>query len=75
MRTSCCGSSASCCSLACVGLKAGERFFEQLVYGPGLAWMGYGVFITLVPLLIVGFVGRLVLKTNFMNCAVCWPAA
>jgi putative transport protein len=53
--------------LACVGLKAGERFFEQLVHGPGLAWMGYGVFITLVPLLIVGFFGRVVLRTNFMN--------
>lgn len=53
--------------LACVGLKAGERFVDQLVHGPGLAWMGYGVLITLVPLLTVGFIGRLVFKTNFMN--------
>jgi putative transport protein len=53
--------------LACVGLKAGERFVEQLVHGPGLIWMGYGVFITLVPLLMVGFMGRVFVKTNFMN--------
>jgi putative transport protein len=53
--------------LACVGLKAGEKFFDQLLHGPGLAWMGYGVLITLVPLLIVGWIGRVILKTNFLN--------
>lgn len=53
--------------LACVGLKAGERFVEQLLHGSGLLWMGYGTLITLVPLLVVGLVGRMVLKTNFLN--------
>ncbi len=53
--------------LSCVGLKAGERFVEQLLHGPGLVWMGYGVFITLIPLLTVGFIGRKLLNTNFMN--------
>jgi len=53
--------------LACVGLKAGGHFFELLLNGDGLLWMGYGSLITVVPLLIVGLFGRLVWKLNFMN--------
>jgi putative transport protein len=53
--------------LACVGLKAGQHFIEVVVSGHGLLWMGWAAVITLVPLLIVGAFGRLVLKLNFMN--------
>lgn len=52
--------------LACVGLKAGDSFVATL-QGDGLAWMGYGALITLIPLLIVGFVARVFMKMNFMN--------
>jgi putative transport protein len=51
--------------LATVGLKSGGRFFQMLFSGPGWLWMLGGATITLVPLLIAAFLGRLVLKTTF----------
>ncbi len=53
--------------LAAVGLKAGDRFVETLVGGPGLYWMACGVVITLVPLLVVSVVGRAVLGLNYLT--------
>ncbi|MFD2174063.1 putative transporter [Rhodobacter lacus] len=53
--------------LAAVGLKAGGRFIETLVDGEGLAWMFYGMFITLIPLMIVGFAARLIWKVNYLS--------
>ncbi|MGC8742876.1 MAG: putative transporter [Verrucomicrobiia bacterium] len=53
--------------LSCVGLKAGHQFIPTLVNGDGLLWMGCGALITLIPLLLVGFIGRIVWKLNFMN--------
>jgi putative transport protein len=52
--------------LAVVGLKAGDRFLDTLITGDGLAWVGYGAMITLVPLLLVGFVARLVFGFNYL---------
>lgn len=43
--------------LAAVGLGAGGSFAATLAAG-GWVWIGYGVIITMVPLLIVGFVAR-----------------
>jgi putative transport protein len=51
--------------LATVGLKSGGRFFQMLFSGPGWLWMLGGATITLVPLLIAAFLGRLVLKITF----------
>jgi putative transport protein len=53
--------------LSCVGLKAGDRFVEVIRSGDGLLWMGGALVITLLPLLVVGAFGRLVLKLNFMK--------
>jgi len=53
--------------LACVGLHSGERFVETLVHGDGLQWMALAALITIVPLLIVGFVARFFMKTNFIS--------
>lgn len=53
--------------LACVGLKSGDRFVETLLDGDGFLWMALATLITIIPLLTVAFVGRLVLKTNYMN--------
>ena len=50
--------------LASVGLSAGESFVDTIVNG-GYMWVLYGFIITVVPLLIVGFIGRGVLKLNF----------
>ena len=51
--------------LACVGLGAGQGFVETVIYNGGYVWVGYGVIITIVPLLIAGLVGRYVFKLNY----------
>ena len=50
--------------LACVGLGAGKGFVETVMNG-GYIWIGYGALITLIPLLIVGIVGKLLFKLNY----------
>ncbi len=41
--------------LACLGLSAGEHFFETVVRPEGLLWIGLGFVITIVPVLLVGW--------------------
>ena len=53
--------------LAVVGLKSGGSFVDTLTNGSGLEWMGYGIFITLVPLMIVGLIARLYVKLNYLS--------
>ena len=53
--------------LAVVGLKSGGSFVDTLTNGSGLEWMGYGIFITLVPLIIVGIIARLYAKLNYLS--------
>lgn len=53
--------------LASVGLVAGQKFIPTLLSGDGFIWMGYGAIITLIPLLIVGFVSRYFLKRNYLE--------
>ena len=53
--------------LAVVGLKSGGRFVDTLVHGDGLSWMAYGVLITLIPLLVIGFAARLWKKLNYLT--------
>jgi putative transport protein len=53
--------------LACVGFQSGDHFFEKLIYGGGLPLVGWGMVITIVPMLIVGLIARLVFKTNFIT--------
>ncbi|WP_444431364.1 putative transporter [Rhodobacter capsulatus] len=53
--------------LSAVGLKAGGQFVQTLIHGPGLTWMLYGMVITLVPLMIVGFVARVVYRVNYLS--------
>ncbi|PYF09993.1 putative transport protein [Rhodobacter viridis] len=53
--------------LSAVGLKAGGQFVDTLIHGPGLQWMMYGIVITLVPLMIVGFVARVVYRVNYLS--------
>jgi len=51
--------------LACVGLKSGSRFLEVLISGSGVYWMLAGAILTLLPLLLVGFVARITFKLDF----------
>lgn len=52
--------------LAAVGFGAGKTFIPTLV-GGGYVWIGYGVLITLIPLLIIGFVGRQWMKLDYFT--------
>ncbi|HBK31598.1 MAG TPA: transporter, partial [Porphyromonadaceae bacterium] len=52
--------------LACVGLGAGEGFVDTLMNG-GYQWIGYGIIITIVPLLIMGVLGRKIFKINYLT--------
>ncbi|OOF60579.1 putative transporter [Rodentibacter pneumotropicus] len=53
--------------LAVVGLKSGGSFMDTLINGAGLEWMGYGIIITFVPLMIVGVIARLYSKLNYLS--------
>jgi putative transport protein len=50
--------------LACVGLKAGGKFFETVFTNEGLHWLLAGLAITIVPLMLVALFARFVLKFN-----------
>ena len=52
--------------LAAVGFGAGKTFVPTLLDG-GYVWIGYGVIITLLPLLIVGVIGRVWLKLDYFS--------
>jgi len=53
--------------LAVVGLDSGAGFWATLTEGGGLAWMGYGALITLIPLLAVGFFARRIWRMNYLT--------
>ncbi len=50
--------------LAAVGLSAGGSFISTIQAG-GYMWIVYGIIITMVPPILVGLFGRLVLKMNY----------
>lgn len=52
--------------LACVGIGAGDGFVETIANG-GYMWIGYGVLITVIPLLIIGIIGRKGFKLNYFT--------
>jgi len=53
--------------LACVGLRAGERFLTSLLDGSGLYWMALGVCITFASLLVGVLAGRFFLQCNYAS--------
>jgi putative transport protein len=53
--------------LACVGLGAGGKFVETAFSATGLQWMAMGAAVTVIPLLIAGFIGRKVMKLNYLT--------
>lgn len=52
--------------LAAVGFGAGKTFIPTLV-GGGYVWIGYGVVITLLPLILIGIIGRKWLKLDYFT--------
>ena len=53
--------------LACVGLGAGAEFVDTIIYGGGYTWIGYGAIVTVLPLLIVGIIGRIWFKVDYLT--------
>lgn len=53
--------------LASVGIKAGAQFLETVVDGDGIKYVWCGFLITVVPILIMGIIGRKVAKINYFT--------
>ena len=53
--------------LAAVGISSGAGFVDTVVNQGGFAWIGYGVIITLVPMLAGAAIGRFVFKFNYFQ--------
>lgn len=53
--------------LACLGLDAGANFFETILQGDGLLWIGIGLCITLIPVFIVGYCAMKFFKLSYAN--------
>ena len=51
--------------LACLGLDAGEHFFETVVRPEGVLWLGLGFLITFLPVLIIGILALRTMKMDF----------
>ena len=51
--------------LASVGLSAGDKFVNALLEGNGMLYVGLGLLITVIPLLIVGAIARIKCKLNY----------
>ena len=52
--------------LAAVGLSVGDGFVNTIING-GYMWVLYGFLITIIPLLVVGFIAYNVLKINYFK--------
>lgn len=53
--------------LASVGIKAGSNFWTTVVEGDGITYVWVGFLITVIPLLIMGVIGRLKFKFNYFT--------
>ncbi len=53
--------------LACVGFQTGDHFLQHLLHDGGLPMVGWGVLVSLVPMLLVGAFARVVLKMDFVT--------
>ncbi|MCE9106997.1 putative transporter [Bacteroides pyogenes] len=51
--------------LACLGLDSGAHFFETVIRPEGLLWIGLGAGLTIIPVLLVGFVAFKFMKIDF----------
>ena len=51
--------------LACLGIDAGSQFFETVVRPEGVMWVLIGFLLTVVPVLIIGFIATKMLRMDF----------
>ncbi len=52
---------------ATVGIHAGQDFYDNFVKFNGWEWIGYGLMITVIPLVVMMFVGLKIMKINFLK--------
>ncbi|MBO7302090.1 MAG: putative transporter [Bacteroidaceae bacterium] len=55
--------------LACLGLDAGEHFFETIVRPEGLLWLALGFIITFIPVVLIGILALRKTKLDFGSVA------
>lgn len=55
--------------LASVGIDAGDSFLHTIIEGDGLFYVAYGVIITIIPIIIIGLLGRYVFHINYFSLA------
>lgn len=53
--------------LASVGIKAGASFVDTVVAGDGLLYVLSGLFITVIPILVIGTIARMKFKFNYFT--------
>ena len=53
--------------LASVGIKAGAGFWDTVIAGDGLKYVGTGFLITIIPILIVGTIARMKYNFNYFT--------
>lgn len=56
-----------CLFLASVGISSGKGFADTVFNATGMWWVIWGFIITIVPLLVVGFIARGVYKINYLT--------
>lgn len=53
--------------LSSVGIQAGAKFLDTVLQGDGVHYIWMGFLITIIPILIMGVIGRLRLKLNYFT--------
>ncbi len=56
-----------CIFLACVGLGTGKEFVNTIATENGMVWIGYGLAITMVPILLGGLIGKYLFHINYFT--------
>lgn len=55
-----------CLFFAAVGIHAGESFYDTFVRYNGWTWIGYGLLVTVTPLVVLLLLARLVFRINYL---------
>lgn len=51
--------------LACLGIGAGEHFFETVFQTEGLIWIGFGFILTVIPVLVIALIAMKIYKLDY----------
>ncbi|MBD8390167.1 putative transporter [Dysgonomonas sp. BGC7] len=51
--------------LACLGISAGEHFFDTVFQTEGLIWISFGFILTVLPVIIVALIAMKIYKLNY----------